>query len=366
MNFIKIGSVESQFKTPTDPFLMRKHDSIIVIEDKFTDGLLLLEKNTYIQVFFHFHLNDGYNLQINNYYGHFKGVFATRSPNRPSGIGCTIVKLIKIEGNRLFVSGLDAIDQTPVLDLKPYVKTFDFPYEEEKLMNHPRYEINNLIHQGNLKKLLLLTGQIHGHYCPGVTIGVLASYLELKKKPENLSDGLEGIVAIVEVNSCFVDGIQFVAGCTLGNNGLIYRDIGKTAVTFVSRISGKGRRYLLNKPYFEKHNSHDQEHRSLFLKVVNEGQRDPDLIEKFKQSNTRKAFKILEGEIENYFEVSEIEMKIPDHSRLFDSFICEKCSESTMITRRNMKDSKALCPFCSNDFFEASGNGIKRIKKSHL
>ena len=51
-----------------------------------------------------------------------KGVFATRSPVRPNPIGITAVKLLKRKGNVLSVQGLDAIDGTPVLDIKPYIK----------------------------------------------------------------------------------------------------------------------------------------------------------------------------------------------------------------------------------------------------
>ena len=50
------------------------------------------------------------------------GVFASRSPYRPNKIGLTIVELLKVEENILYVKGLDAIDGTPVLDIKPYIK----------------------------------------------------------------------------------------------------------------------------------------------------------------------------------------------------------------------------------------------------
>jgi len=50
------------------------------------------------------------------------GVFATRSPVRPNPIGMTVVRLVKREANTLTVEGLDAIDGTPVLDIKPYIR----------------------------------------------------------------------------------------------------------------------------------------------------------------------------------------------------------------------------------------------------
>jgi tRNA-Thr(GGU) m(6)t(6)A37 methyltransferase TsaA len=49
------------------------------------------------------------------------GVFATRSPYRPNPIGLTVVELVRREGNRLFVRGIDMLDGTPILDIKPYL-----------------------------------------------------------------------------------------------------------------------------------------------------------------------------------------------------------------------------------------------------
>ena len=53
------------------------------------------------------------------------GVFATRSPRRPNPIGISVVKLIERRGNVLVVSGIDAIDGTPLIDIKPFIPEFD-------------------------------------------------------------------------------------------------------------------------------------------------------------------------------------------------------------------------------------------------
>jgi tRNA-Thr(GGU) m(6)t(6)A37 methyltransferase TsaA len=57
------------------------------------------------------------------------GVFANRGPNRPNGIGVTAVEVVKVEGRVLTVRRLDAIDGTPVLDIKPYAPVYDSVYE---------------------------------------------------------------------------------------------------------------------------------------------------------------------------------------------------------------------------------------------
>jgi tRNA-Thr(GGU) m(6)t(6)A37 methyltransferase TsaA len=60
------------------------------------------------------------------------GIFATRHPCRPNGIGISIVRLLRSDGNRLLVGGIDVLDNTPLLDIKPYVPRFDsFPEASE-------------------------------------------------------------------------------------------------------------------------------------------------------------------------------------------------------------------------------------------
>jgi tRNA-Thr(GGU) m(6)t(6)A37 methyltransferase TsaA len=53
------------------------------------------------------------------------GVFATRAPRRPNSIGLSVVKVLKVEGNIIHVAGLDIVEGTPLLDIKPYIPQFD-------------------------------------------------------------------------------------------------------------------------------------------------------------------------------------------------------------------------------------------------
>ena len=59
-----------------------------------------------------------------------RGVFATRAPSRPNPIGISIVRLVKVDKNRLHIRGVDMVDGTPLLDIKPYVPQFDAPRTE--------------------------------------------------------------------------------------------------------------------------------------------------------------------------------------------------------------------------------------------
>jgi tRNA-Thr(GGU) m(6)t(6)A37 methyltransferase TsaA len=99
-----------------------------VLDPKYAEGLMDLDKNDLITIIFYFHEVDGYKLRLHprgDTSRPITGVFNTRSQFRPNPIGVTVARLKSVEGNRLVVEGLDAIDGTPVLDIKPHVLTFD-------------------------------------------------------------------------------------------------------------------------------------------------------------------------------------------------------------------------------------------------
>ena len=123
-----IGYVHNNNTTDTSTSEIQSSTSKIVIDEKYADGLMDLEKNVLITVIFYFHMTDGYKLRLHprgDLSRPVTGLFNTRSQYRPNPIGVTVVKLKSIEGNTLVVEGLDAIDGTPVLDIKPHVLTFD-------------------------------------------------------------------------------------------------------------------------------------------------------------------------------------------------------------------------------------------------
>src|SRR6202042_3087805 len=80
----------------------------------------------YLWVLYWFHLNDGWRPKVLPPRSKVRrGVFSTRSPHRPSPIGMSVVKLVRVEGLTVHVRGVDMIDGTPVLDIKPYVPSAD-------------------------------------------------------------------------------------------------------------------------------------------------------------------------------------------------------------------------------------------------
>jgi len=121
-SFRPIGEVKNDFPLGTPGDTMRAAESRIVLDPMLAPGLAGLEKEPRILVVFHFHLSTGYEL-FQHPRGDAtrprRGVFALRSPRRPNPIGVTEVDLLEIRENVLWVRGLDAVDGTPVLDLKP-------------------------------------------------------------------------------------------------------------------------------------------------------------------------------------------------------------------------------------------------------
>lgn len=110
-----------------------KHEAEGVLEilPEFEQGLTDIEGFSHLFVIWMFHQAEGYSLlgtPPTDDRPH--GVFATRSPWRPNPIGLTVVELIRREGPRLFVRGVDMLDGTPILDIKPYLSSV--PVEKVK------------------------------------------------------------------------------------------------------------------------------------------------------------------------------------------------------------------------------------------
>lgn len=117
-----IGRVVNNFNEPAPPDEIRAAPSRILLNPELAPGLEGLEVGQRILVLFYFHRSEGYDLAQHprgDPSRPMRGVFALRSPRRPNPIGATEVVITALEGHTLEVLGLDAIDGTPVLDIKP-------------------------------------------------------------------------------------------------------------------------------------------------------------------------------------------------------------------------------------------------------
>jgi tRNA (adenine37-N6)-methyltransferase len=131
MNFEirQIGYVRSPYKEKKDARRQgRLSDTVseIVIDEQYLPGLEDVEKKTHLFVLSWFDRADRTMLKATPPHEKIEhGVFATRSPNRPNPVGLSVVDLLGMNGNVLTVHGLDALDGTPVVDIKPYSPDID-------------------------------------------------------------------------------------------------------------------------------------------------------------------------------------------------------------------------------------------------
>jgi tRNA (adenine37-N6)-methyltransferase len=125
---MSIGTMHTPFgatgEIPKGPDAKHDADGVIEIAPLFEAGLQDIEGFSHLYILWHFDRVEGYDLVAyppSDDRPH--GVFATRSPLRPSPIGLTVVELLRREGGRLHVRGVDMLDGTPVLDIKPYLSS---------------------------------------------------------------------------------------------------------------------------------------------------------------------------------------------------------------------------------------------------
>jgi len=223
---------------------------------------------------------------------------------------------------------------------------------------NPREEIERLIRKGDLEALLRKAAEVHGHFCSYLAYGVKAGYIAVKELGIE-STGMEEVIAIVETNNCFSDGVQIIAGCTFGNNGLIYKDVGKTAVT-VAKRDGTAIRIVLDPAYEESIWEEYSEAHDLWEKiVVKREEATPREHERMMKLFAEMAFKELKKPAEKMFKITRMRIKTPEYAPIFNSVICPVCGEKTY--KPVMHDGKLVCMSCAGaEYYLLDGGGIQR------
>ncbi len=126
--FTPIGYVTNSCNKPGDPKTIRNSESALLLDKKYIGALDGLDRYRYLLVVFYFHRSSGYQERVHPMGDKSipkRGVLATRSPCRPNPIGITVVEILSVNGNVIRVTGLDALNGTPILDIKPYEVHFD-------------------------------------------------------------------------------------------------------------------------------------------------------------------------------------------------------------------------------------------------
>lgn len=129
-NYRPIGIIHSPFKRregmPIQPTGAIGVKAKVEIFAEYAQGLQDLDGFSHIILLYHCHLSRTYKLKVKPFLDDVeRGLFATRAPARPNPIGMSLVRLMRIENANIYVENIDIIDQTPLLDIKPFVPDFD-------------------------------------------------------------------------------------------------------------------------------------------------------------------------------------------------------------------------------------------------
>uniref|UniRef100_A0A7C4EJX3 Formylmethanofuran dehydrogenase n=1 Tax=Thermodesulfovibrio aggregans TaxID=86166 RepID=A0A7C4EJX3_9BACT len=186
--------------------------------------------------------------------------------------------------------------------------------------------------------------RFHGHSCPGLAVGYRVAMaaveeLNLKERPQD-----EEILCIVENDSCAVDAVQVITGCTFGKGNLIFRDYGKQVYTFIDRKSGKAVRISVDFEFKESEKEKEIWH--MFMK----GDRRPEVVNFIQKRKNEKIKRILKAKKEEILKISYPDIVPPREARVFKSLRCEHCGEKVAEARARLLNGKILCIPC----FESS------------
>ncbi len=162
--------------------------------------------------------------------------------------------------------------------------------------------------------------KFHGHECPGLALGFRAAEIADEKiNIRSLED--EDAVCITENEACGVDAVQYMTGCTLGKGNLIYRDTGKMGFSFFNRKTGESIRLVLKR--IEKKSEMSREERKKF---------------------------ILEAPYEEIYDIKKPHYTIPKKAKIFETIVCDKCSEGAPEHKIRLSDNKKLCLDCYEEY----------------
>jgi formylmethanofuran dehydrogenase subunit E len=166
--------------------------------------------------------------------------------------------------------------------------------------------------------------KFHGHSCPGSAIGYRMTLAAMQALDVTRADD-EELVAIVENDSCGVDALQHLSGCTFGKGNLIFRDYGKPVFTLFSRKSGKGVRVI-------------------FL--------DAALPEELRGNREKRLDYILSAPDDAILAIKNVVVDEPKQAKIYNTVSCDLCHEPVMETRLKSANGKMLCIPCA----AAAGN----------
>jgi formylmethanofuran dehydrogenase subunit E len=183
--------------------------------------------------------------------------------------------------------------------------------------------------------------RFHGHVCPGLAIGYAAARIGARFLGIRPSED-EEIVAIAENDSCAVDAVQVLLGCTFGKGNLIFRDWGKQVFTFVDRKSGRGVRVS-----FRGRQGKDDSLRRSLKKRIDSGEATSSEHDLWHKLRHEAVLDLITSDPSESFDVCEVGIPEPAYASIVSTEPCDVCGEATMSTRLVTLGSQRICRDCA-------------------
>jgi len=182
----------------------------------------------------------------------------------------------------------------------------------------------------------------HGHSCPGLAFGYRVALAALRETGMETMSEDEELVAVVENDSCAVDAIQAITGCTFGKGNLIFRDYGKQAYTFIKRPSGEAVRISVDfSPPAE------EEKETELWKRYSRGERSDEVMKAVRDRKAKKTEAVLEAPESGLLKIEKMTLTPPPEARIYRSLTCAACGEKVAESKVRIRDGKILCIPCS-------------------
>lgn len=179
----------------------------------------------------------------------------------------------------------------------------------------------------------------HGHFCPGLAIGIRAVELAFRDlgRPEEIE-----MVAVAETDMCGVDAIQFLTDCTYGKGNFMHRDYGKMAFSFYDRKTNRGLRAVLNP------NAWGDVGREMgeLTTLDSTGKGTPEIRERITVLREQMRERYMTMDLGDMFRVKSLTCEPPRPARILESLVCKGCGETVMESRTRRMGGETYCIPC--------------------
>lgn len=185
--------------------------------------------------------------------------------------------------------------------------------------------------------------KFHGHICPGISFGYRATLLALRLMGFQGKNIGQTHTVISENDVCGVDAIQFVSGCTIGNDSLLINNVGKQAYSFVNKKNGEGYRIMLKVPLWktaEPLHLHE---------LVKTGVATDKEKEEFIAARTARGKELMEIPDDELLVAKKVKVKLPKKARLTPEVTCSVCHEKVMSAYIETLNGEPICLSCKEE-----------------